>query len=64
MVVAVVQQTVAETRVASGATATGSYRCLTCGHTVTVIRTLPDCEHCSNGEWAAAPWSPFAKART
>lgn len=64
MVVAEIRQTVAETDVTNGATATGSFRCAGCGHTVTLIRSLlPPCEHCSRSEWVAAPWSPFAKAR-
>ena len=64
MVTAEIEMRRMEASLVRGATATGSYRCLTCGHTVTVIRTLPDCEHCSNSEWVAASWSPFAKART
>jgi hypothetical protein len=52
-----------ERRAGQRTAATGSFRCAGCGHTATVIRTLPECEHCAGSEWVAAPWSPFSKAR-
>lgn len=52
-----------DTRVAEAATASGSYRCAACGHAVTVIRELPECELCSGHDWVPAPWSPFSKLR-
>jgi hypothetical protein len=50
-------------RPAQATTASGSVRCQDCGHTVTVIHSLPECEFCSGRDWAPAPWSPFSKTR-
>jgi hypothetical protein len=61
MTMALVEQT--RTRPAQATTASGSFRCAGCGHTVTVIRSLPECEHCSGHDWLPAPWSPFSKPR-
>ena len=47
---------------AAGDHGKGEFRCVDCGHTVTVCRELRPCEMCGCESWEPVAWSPFARA--
>ena len=47
---------------AAGDHGKGEFRCVDCGHAVTVYRELRPCEMCGCDSWEAVAWSPFARA--
>jgi rubrerythrin len=47
---------------AAGDHAKGVFRCVDCGHAVTVHRELPPCPMCGGESWQTEAWRPFARA--
>jgi rubrerythrin len=47
---------------AAGDHGKGEFRCVDCGHTVTICRELRPCPMCGCESWETVAWSPFARA--
>ena len=47
---------------AAGDHGKGEFRCVDCGHTVTICRELQPCEMCGCESWEGVAWSPFGRA--
>jgi hypothetical protein len=45
----------------AGTLTKGCFRCVACGHAVTVRQCLPRCQGCGERLWERAEWSPLAR---